>query len=262
MPPEVWRPACQKLARLPHEHEARLTGLLAAMLASRPEPVEHWAACVLTSRDEEAPPGAGPAVGLFPRSDTREMFAEMKGIQRVLRAPPLPGRLDVLLEADLVVGVSSCDLAPALPVTRAQAGAMHLPARLLFAKGAAFASVGAGPVDARTLEAAWVEHRRVLHEHLLDLAEACAVALEAGAAGGEDEDDDLAGVILSLGDEARVATVVPRVQAARLCAGHPALARRIAARVEGVLPIVVWAAGHLSVQTRLEAAERYEGETP
>jgi hypothetical protein len=102
-------------------------------------------------------------------------------------------------------------------------------------------------VEVDALEAVWKEHRalaEVQAEPMIDrVAERCLLA-------GAVDAPDLAGVILDLGADARVAAVVPLHQAARLCAHHPFLASRLERLAEAThaLPIVVWAAGHLSVQ--------------
>jgi hypothetical protein len=69
-----------------------------------------------------------------------------------------------------------------------------------------------------------------------------------------------AGVLLSLGEGARAVAVMPRDKARRVVAHHPFLTRKLDrpprvsvldnGRTVTTLPIVVWAKGHISVQSR------------
>ena len=181
------------------------------------------------------------------------MCSPWVSICSALREPPIPDRLDIVVEAQLVVGLISLDIDPALPVTRKQAEAANLPAHLL-AKGEAFASVGDEEPKYDVLLAAWEEHRRLVDaqgDELLDrLREASA----------RTPLDRLAGVVLALGPEGSAVSAVTREQTMKLVAEKPFLERKLARpagrekltdgrEVLGV-PIVTWAKGHVSVQTR------------
>jgi hypothetical protein len=243
--------ACRKLALQPHTHEPRLTALLAKVLGSGPLPIEAWVGVVVTPPEDGGP---GPPVAIIPRANAIDATHDLTGIAKVLREPPPPGRLDVLLAADSVVGVASVDLAPALPVTRAQAEAMHVPAHLLFAKGGAFASVGAESGDVETLLAAWTEHRRLLDARQDDLLEDLILASR------DHELRDCAGVLLALSENDQAVTALTRTEARKVVAQHTCLARKLdgrgpvvrvnAGRQVCFVPLVVWAKGHVSVQTR------------
>ena len=148
----------------------------------------------------------------------------------------------------------SIDVDPALPVTRKQAEAANLPAHLLFAKGEAFASVGEEPADGKALLAAFEAHRNLLEENsddLLDRLRTTAVRTPL---------EECTGVVLALGPDGNAVSIVTREQAHRLVADKPFLARKLARKASPgklsdgrdiiSIPIVVWAKGHVSVQTR------------
>jgi hypothetical protein len=224
--------ACKQQEQLIARYEARLTGLVAKILQDKLPPIESWVAAVLTS------PGEGDEedlVEIAPREQAIEIAQPWPSIDRGLRDPPLPDRLDVIVEAMQVIGLVSIDVDPALPVTRRQAEAANLPAHLLFAKGEAFASVGEEPADGNALIAAFEAHRELV-------------------------DDNCVGVVLALGPEGNAVSIETRERAAKLLADKPFLARKLARKgspgklADGreiiAIPIVVWAKGHVSVQTR------------
>ena len=241
-------PACRELARLARAHEGPLHAMAAAVLLGGAAPREACGGVVLTS---PGPDGEEPLVRVVPREAALRIAQGWADVRRALAGPSAPGRLDLLVEAGWVLGVASLDLDLTLPVRRAQAEAMHLPARLLFAKGAAFASVRDEPADVGTLLAAWVEHGRVLDLREDDLVEALGVLAATRELG------DCAGVVLSFGGDDRAVAAVPRAEARALVVAHPALARRLDECDRGapddgeqVVPVVVWAGGHLSVRRR------------
>jgi hypothetical protein len=250
MAPEAVRRACLEQLRMLERHEGFLSATLAKALLGGLPPVETWVGVILGS---DADP-AEVMVELGPREQAVYATEVWPAIARALSHPPAPGRLQVVVEAEGVVSLLSVDVSPALPVTRSQAQAMDLPAHLLFAKGEAFASVRD---EARTVEgllAAWDEHHRLVEDRVDDVLEDLRKAV------GRHELAELAGVVLSLGQEGRAAAAVTRAQARKLVSHHPALARKLEepariARADGgskefALPIVVWAKGHVSVQSR------------
>ncbi|HEY3816130.1 MAG TPA: hypothetical protein VGL81_03110 [Polyangiaceae bacterium] len=243
--------ACKVQEKLIAKYEARITGLVAKILQDKLPPIESWVAAVLTS------PGPGDEedlVEIAPREQAIEIAQPWPSIDRGLRDTPLPDRLDVIVEAMQVIGLVSIDVDPALPVTRKQAEAANLPAHLLFARGEAFASVGEEPADGKALQAAFEAHRDLVDENaddLLDRLRTNGIRTPLG---------ECVGVLLALGPEGNACSVVTREQAAKLLADKPFLARKLARRgspgklSDGreiiAIPIVVWAKGHVSVQTR------------
>lgn len=243
--------ACKLQEQLIAKYETRLTAMVAKILQDKLPPLETWVAAVLTS---PTPGDEGDLVEIAPREQAIEIAEPWPSIERGLREPPLPDRLDIIVEADQVIGLVSLDVDPALPVTRRQAEAANLPAHLLFAKGEAFASVGEEAADEKTLVAALEAHRDLVDENaddLLDRLRTTAIRTPL---------PDCVGVVLALGPEGNAVSVVTREQAGKLLADKPFLARKLARRVSAgkladgreiiAIPIVVWAKGHVSVQTR------------
>ena len=250
--------ACREQERLILKYEARITAFIAKVLVDKLPPVEQWVAAVLTSSGPEGPePEPEPEpdlVEIAPREHAIEIAEPWPSIHRALLEPPLPDRLDVMVEAQLVIGLVSFDVEPALPVTRKQAEAANLPAHLLFARGEAFASLRDEPADLDSLRAAFEEHRRLLEEssdevlhHLRKLSVRTPL-------------EDCVGVVLALGPDGSAISAVTREQSRKLLADKPFLSRKLdRCGISGALedgrdilsiPIVVWAKGHVSVQTR------------
>jgi hypothetical protein len=248
---EVVTEARREHMRLLQEHEPKLTALVAKVVHERLPPIESWVGVVLSSPSPDDP---NVFIDIGPREHGLEAAKVWPAIHQALRQPPLTDRLDVMLEAKGIVLLLSLDTEPALPVTRGQAEAINLPVELLFAKGEAFTSVRGDPVDDRELLAALLEHKRLLDVHGDDLIE------DARKASFVHELATCAGVVLSLGEGGRAATVVTRDKARRVVAQHPFLARKLdrpprvtlleSGRTVTTLPIVVWAKGHISVQSR------------
>ena len=243
--------ACKAQEQLIAKYEARLTGLVAKILQDKLPPIETWVAAVLTS---PAPDDEEDLVELAPREQAIEIAQPWPSIERGLRDVPLPDRLDVIVEASSVIGLLSIDVDPALPVTRRQAEAANLPAHLLFARGEAFASVGEEPADAASLQAAFEAHRELVEENsddLLDHLRRSAVRTPLG---------DCVGVVLALGPDGNACSAVTRDQASKLLGEKPFLARKLTRKgspgklADGreiiAIPIIVWAKGHVSIQTR------------
>jgi hypothetical protein len=243
--------ACKLQEQLILKYEARLTAMVAKILVDKLPPIETWVAAVLTS---PAPGDEEDLVEIAPREQAIEIAQPWPSIHKGLHEPPLADRLDVIVEADQVIGLVSIEVEPALPVTRKQAEAANLPAHLLFAKGEAFASVGEEPADGKALMAAFEAHRALLEENsedLLDRLRTTAVRTPL---------EECTGVVLALGPEGNAVSVVTREQALRLVAEKPFLARKLGRRgspgklSDGrdiiSIPIVVWAKGHVSMQTR------------
>ena len=243
--------ACKLQEQLIAKYEPRLTGLVAKILQDKLPPIETWVAAVLTSPgpDEEE-----DLVEIAPREQALEIAQPWPSIDRGLRETPLPDRLDVIVEAMEVIGLVSIDVDPALPVTRKQAEAANLPAHLLFARGEAFASVGEEPADSKALTIAFEAHRDLVEENsddLLDRLRTHGIRTPLG---------ECVGVVLALGPEGNAVSVVTREQAGKLLADKPFLARKLTRKgppgklADGreiiSIPIVVWAKGHVSVQTR------------
>ena len=243
--------ACKLQEQLILKYEARLTALVAKILQDKLPPIETWVAAILTSPDPE---DEEDLVEIAPREQAIEIAEPWPSIHRGLREPSLSDRLDVIVEASTVIGLVSIEVDPALPVTRKQAEAANLPAHLLFAKGEAFASVGEEPADGHALLAAFEAHRNLLEENsedLLDRLRTIAVRTPLG---------ECTGVVLALGPDGNAVSIVTREQAGRLVADKPFLARQLARKASPgklsdgrdiiSIPIVVWAKGHVSVQTR------------
>ena len=243
--------AARQQERVIAEHEPRLTAMVAKIIADKLPPVETWVGAIFTTEDEE---DEGVLVEVTPRDQAIDATKTWSSIEKGLRAAPLPDRLDIVVEAQLVVGLVSVDVEPALPVTRRQAEAVNLPVHLLFAKGEAFASVGDEPSTYDTLLAAYHEHRRLVDEHsdeVLDKLREASV---------RDPLDACAGIILALGPDGNAISVVRRDQAMKLVAEKPFLERKLTrapsvdelddGREVLAFPIVVWAKGHVSVQVR------------
>lgn len=243
--------ACKLQEKLIAKYEARLTGLVAKILQDKLPPIESWVAAVLTS---PGPDDEEDLVEIAPREQAIEIAQPWPSIDRGLRDAPLPDRLDVIVEALQVIGLISIDVDPALPVTRKQAEAANLPAHLLFARGEAFASVGEEPADGKALLAAFEAHRELVDENSDDLLD------RLRHNGVRTPLRDCVGVILALGPEGNAVSVVTREQATKLLAEKPFLARKLGRKgspgklADGreiiAIPIVVWAKGHVSVQTR------------
>jgi hypothetical protein len=243
--------ACKLQEKLIAKYEARLTGLVAKILQDKLPPIESWVAAVLTS---PGPDDEEDLVEIAPREQAIEIAQPWPSIDRGLRDAPLPDRLDVIVEALQVIGLISIDVDPALPVTRKQAEAANLPAHLLFAKGEAFASVGEEPADGKALLAAFEAHRELVDENSDDLLD------RLRHNGVRTPLRDCVGVILALGPEGNAVSVETRERAAKLLAEKPFLARKLGRKgspgklADGreiiAIPIVVWAKGHVSVQTR------------
>jgi len=251
LPREELVEACREQERLIHQHEPRLTAMVAKILQDKLPPIESWVGAVLTSSD---PTDEEDLVEVAPREQAIEIAEPWPSIHRGLLEPPLPDRLDVIVEAHLVIGLLSIDVEPALPVTRKQAEAANLPAHLLFAKGDAFASVGDEPADGKTLLEAFTHHRTLVEdnsEELLERLRTTAIRTPL---------EDCTGVVLALGPDGNAVSIVTREQAGKLLADRPFLARKLGRRGSPgklddgrdiiTIPIVVWAKGHVSVQTR------------
>jgi hypothetical protein len=248
---EALKSACRHQEELILKYEPRLTAMVAKILQDKLPPVESWVAAVLTS---PTPGEEEDLIEIAPREQAIEIAEPWPSIHRGLQEPPLQDRLDVIVETQQVIGLISLDVEPALPVTRKQAEAANLPAHLLFARGDAFASVGEEPADGKTLLAAFEAHRALLEENsddLLDRLRTIAVRTPL---------EECTGVVLALGPDGNAVSVVTREQAAKLVADKPFLARKLARRgspgklSDGrpiiSIPIVVWAKGHVSMQTR------------
>ena len=234
------------------KYEARLTALVAKILQDKLPPMEAWVAAVLTS---PAPGDEEDLVEIAPREQAIEIAQPWPSHR------PRPARAAAARPARRhrrgrcrSSGCVSIDVDPALPVTRKQAEAANLPAHLLFARGEAFASVGEEPADEQRAHAAFEAHRALVDENsddLLDRLRTDGVRTPLG---------DCVGVVLALGPEGNAVSVVTREQATKLLADKPFLARKLARRARRgssptgaeiiAIPIVVWAKGHVSVQTR------------
>jgi hypothetical protein len=242
--------ACKVQEQLIVKYEARLTAMVAKILQDKLPPIETWVAAVLTS---PSPGDEEELIEIAPRQQAIEIAQPWPSIHRGLTEPPLTDRLDVIVEASQVIGLVSIDVEPALPVTRKQAEAANLPAHLLFAKGEAFASVGEEPADGKALLAAFQAHRDLLEENSDDLLD----RLRTTAIGTPIE--ECTGVVLALGPDGNAVSVVTREQAHKLVVDKPFLARKLGRKVSPsrlaearqilAIPIVVWAKGHVSMQT-------------
>jgi hypothetical protein len=243
--------ACNAQEQLILKYEAKLTAMVAKILVDHLPSIEEWVAAVLTS---PGPEDEGDLVELAPRDHAIEVAQPWASIQSGLKEPPLPDRLDVIVEAQSVVGLVSFDVEPALPVTRKQAETANLPPHLLFARGDAFASLGEESANGATLQAAFEEHRRLLDEQQEEILDALRVAsIKTPIA-------QCVGVLLSLGPDGNAVSAVTREQSLKILVDKPFLQRKLdRVGVTGQLkdgrdilaiPIVVWAKGHVSVQTR------------
>jgi hypothetical protein len=251
MSKEALTAACREQERVIAEYEPRLTAMVAKIITDKLPPIETWVGAIFTTEDED---DDDVLVEVTPREQAIDATKMWTSIEKGLRATPLPDRLDIVVEAQLVVGLVSIDVEPALPVTRRQAEAVNLPTHLLFAKGEAFASVGDEPSTYETLLAAYKEHRRLVDEHADELLDKLR---EASARG---QIDECAGIILALGPDGNAVSVVRREQAMKLLAEKPFLERKLTrppsvdeledGREILAFPIVVWAKGHVSVQMR------------
>jgi hypothetical protein len=243
--------ACRKQEHLILKYESRLTAMVAKILQDKLPPIEEWVAAVLTSPD---PDEEGDLVEIAPREQAVEIAQPWPSIHRGLLEAPLPDRLDVIVETMNVIGLVSIDVDPALPVTRKQAEAANLPAHLLFARGDAFASVGEESAKEETLLTAFEAHRALLEDNsddLLDRLRTTAIRTPLS---------ECTGVVLALGPDGNAVSIVTREQATKLVADKPFLLRQLAQRASPgkladgrdilAIPIVVWAKGHVSVQTR------------
>jgi hypothetical protein len=251
MSKEALAEACREQERVIAQYEPRLTAMVAKTITDKLPSIEAWVGAIFTTEDED---DAGVLVEITPREQAIDATKMWGSIEKGLRAPPLADRLDVVVEAQLVVGLVSIDLEPALPVTRRQAEAVNLPTHLLFAKGEAFASVGDEPSTYESLLAAYTEHKRLVDEHSDELLEKLREASVKSPL------DECAGVILALGPDGNAISVVRREQAMKLVADKPFLERKLTrepstdelddGREILAFPIVVWAKGHVSVQMR------------
>ncbi len=249
--PEGLRAGCREHERLILKYETRLTTLVAKILVDGLPPIEQWVAAVLTSPGDDT---EGDLVELAPREHAIEIAEPWPSIHEGLKDPPPPDRLDVIVEANDVIGLVSFDVEPALPVTRKQAEAANLPAHLLFARGDAFAALADEPANEQALREAFEEHRSLLEENSDDLLDHLRVL------GARTSLEDCAGVVLALGPDGNAVSAVTREQSRRLVAGKPFLERKLergamSGKLEDgreilSIPIVVWAKGHVSVQTR------------
>jgi hypothetical protein len=252
---------CAAQEQLIIKHEARLTALVAQLLVDGLPPIEDWVAAVLTTPGATGEQGAGAAgdvVEIAPREHAIEIARPWPSIRAALAEPSPTDRLDVMVEHSAaggdLVGLVSFDPEPALPVTRTQAEAANLPGHLLFARGEAFASLHAEPADEASLLDAFLAHRRLVDEQADDLLEAL------GRRSVRAPLEELAGVLLALGPDGNAVSAVTREQARKLIEGKPLLARKLdRGAISGVtddgrdilsVPVVVWAKGHVSVQTR------------
>jgi hypothetical protein len=243
--------ACREQEQLILKYESRLTALVAKVIVDKLPSVEQWVAAVLTS---SGPDDEGDLVELAPRDHAIDVASPWTSIQAGLREPPLTDRLDIIVEAQTVVGLVSLDVEPALPVTRRQAETANLPPHLLFARGEAFASLGEEPADGKALQSAFEDHRKLLEEHSEEMLEQLRLLSMRTPI------EDCVGVVLSLGPDGNAVSAVTRDQSLKLLADKPFLARKLdRAGITGTLkdgrdilavPIVVWAKGHVSVQMR------------
>ena len=245
--------ACNEQEKLILQYEPRLTAFVAKILVDRLPPIEQWVAAVLTSPADEDDDD-GDLVEIAPREQAIEIAQPWPSIHTGLREPPLPDRLDIVVEAQQVIGLVSLDVEPALPVTRKQAEAANLPAHLLFARGEAFASLAEEAADEDALKAAFEEHRTLVDENSEELLD------HLRKMSGTTPLAQCAGVVLALGPDGNAVSAVTREQSRKLVAEQPFLARKLdRGTVSGKMPdgrdilsipIVVWAKGHVSIQTR------------
>lgn len=242
--------------RLIIENEARLSGMAARILIEKQGPIDRWCAAIFDADPENGSPEV--EVHVAPREMAIESLGTGKWANETrgrLAVPYLPDRLDVIVEAQMMLVLASAEIFPAFPVTRAQAEAMNLPVQLLFAKGDAFLSVGEAHPEEGVLVDAVKAHNDLVEESLHELLVAAIKAMQ------KHDLRDCAGVVLALGPEGHAVTVVPRDMARRLVAHEPFLARKLdrpsreftvqrTGEQRLSVPVVVWARGHVSVQAR------------
>lgn len=246
--------------RLVLRHEARLTSLVAQIVVDELPPLEDWVAAVLTTRTSEPEGSEGVVVEVTSREHAIEIMEAWSCIRGALSEPAPPDRLDVIVETGRTIGLISFDPEPALPVTRHQAEEANLPGHLLFARGEAFASLTPEPADERSLLEAFILHRRLVDEQADEVLDALVRKT------ARTQLEELAGVVLALGPDGDAVSAVTREQSRRLVKGKPLLARKLdRGAIAGAtddgrdilsIPVIVWAKGHVSVQTR----ELVEGE--
>lgn len=227
---------------------------MAQILVDGLPPLEDWVAAVLTTTGPDGEGNRGDVIEITSRAHAIEIMQPWSTVCEALKEPSPADRIDVIVETGKTFGLFSLDPEPALPVTRRQAEAANLPGHLLFARGEAFASLAPEPADERSLLEAFVLHRRLVDEQ----AEEVLDALVRKTARAQLE--ELAGVVLALGPEGDAVSAVTREQSRRLVEGKPLLARKLdRAAVAGAtddgrdilsIPVIVWAKGHVSVQTR------------
>jgi hypothetical protein len=251
---EAVHAGCAEQERLVLKYEARLTSAVAQILVDGLPPLEDWVAAVLTTPGPDADGNEGDLVEITPRQHAIEIMEPWAAVCAALKEPSAPDRLDVIVETGQTIGLISFDPEPALPVTRRQAEAANLPGHLLFARGEAFASLTPEPADERSLLEAFVLHRRLVDEQADEVLDALVRKT------ARSQLEELAGVVLALGPEGDAVSAVTREQSRRLVEGKPMLARKLdRGAIAGAtddgrdilsVPVVVWAKGHVSVQTR------------
>ena len=241
--------AAREHERLINLYEPRLTALVAKVLHDKLPPIETWVAAILTSPvegDEE------DLVEVAPREQAIDVAKPWHSIHAALQEAPV--------RSPRHHRRGQAGHRPRVVRRRARA-ARHAargrgrqpPAHLLFAKGEAFASVGAEPAAVETLLTAWQDHRK-----LLDQSEELLERMREKTANRPL--DQCAGVVLSLGPDGHATSVVTREQALKVVAHEPFLARKLTrptppwklpdGRDAVTIPIVVWAKGHVSVHAR------------
>jgi hypothetical protein len=245
---------CAEQERLILKYEARLTSLVAQILVDGLPPLEDWVAAVLSTPGPDADGNEGDVVEISPREHAIEITRPWPSVCSALMAPSPPDRLDIVVETGQTIGLVSFDPEPALPVTRRQAEAANLPGHLLFARGEAFASLTPEPADEKSLLEAFLAHRRLVDEQADEVLDALVRKTMRAQL------EELAGVVLALGPEGNAVSAVTREQSRRLVEGRPLLTRKLdRGAISGVtgdgrdilsIPVIVWAKGHVSVQTR------------
>src|SRR5580693_6182198 len=99
LPREELVEACREQERLIHRYEPRLTAMVAKILQDKLPPIESWVAAVLTSTE---PNDEEDLVEMAPREQAVEIAEPWPSVHRGLLEAPLPDRLDVIVEANLV----------------------------------------------------------------------------------------------------------------------------------------------------------------
>jgi hypothetical protein len=239
--------------RLLIENLFKLSAQVARILIEKLGPIESFCGAVF-DKDDESP---DVVAHVAPRELTIESLGDGpwgSETRERLAVPFLPDRLDVIVESHMMLVLASAEVFPAFPVTRAQAESMNLPAQLLFAKGEAFVSVGEATVDDASLLDAIETHNELVDESMDELFSEAVKAMR------KHDLRHCAGVVLALGPEGHAITVVPREMARKLVAHEPFLARKLDRPAREfttsggderfAFPVVVWAKGHVSVQTR------------